>query len=127
MTLATALPTTVSDWLQIIGALLGIVVLLGGALAVTRAKQWEGERKVLRESIETLQQAREIDKREAQEQDIRHAREIADLRAQLGVLHSNFLAGLAESIVTAVIDTLHPLLPETQKPKRPAPRKATRR
>lgn len=125
MLLAAALPTSLGDWAQVVLALLGVVILLGGAIGVLRSKQWASERVVLRESIETLQQARVIDREEAAAQQERHVQEIADLRAQLSVLHSEFLAGLAESIVTAVVDTLHPLLdaaPARRQPPRKAPR-----
>lgn len=125
MLLAAALPSSLGDWAQVVLTLFGIVMLLGGALAVLRSKQWESERAVLKGSIETLQQAREIDREESQAQQARHDREMADLRAQLQVLHSDFLAGLAESIVTAVVDTLHPLLPSTPPRRRAAPKKGT--
>lgn len=125
MLLAATLPASLGDWVSVVGTLILIVAALGAALAVLRSKQWESERRVLKESIETLQQAREIDRDALAEQQTRHDREMADLRAQLSVLHSDFLAGLAESIVTAVVDTLHPLL-DSAPARRTPPRKAPR-
>lgn len=125
MLLASALPASLGDWAQVVLALLGIVVLLGAALGVLRSKQWQSEREVLKGGIDTLKERLEIESEASKEQQKRHAQEIADLRAQLQVLHSEFLAGLAESIVTAVIDTLHPLLPTTMPRRRTPPKKGT--
>lgn len=110
------MPSDVGDILTAIGAFFALVVLLGAALGVLRSKQWQAEREVLRGSIETLQQAREIDKDAAVEADRRHTAEVAELRGQISVMQSEFFATLTEKVTATVVDAIHPLLSEIQRP-----------
>lgn len=121
--LAAALPTSIGDWLSAVAVLFVLVAALGAATGILRSKQYQAVVETQQAAIDSLKQLRDIDHDAAVEQEKRHHKELADLRAQVSVLHSDFLANLAESIVTAVIDTLHPLLPEERPPARRPPRK----